>query len=146
MIHVRAVPAADTRPLRQRVLRPHQRPDEIVLAGDDDPAARHIGAWLDGDGPCVGVGSICPDPEAPGGAVWRVRGMATDAAARGQGVGRAVLEALLAHGWASGATRIWCTARTTAAGFYLRQGFEVEGEPFELPQIGPHVVMRAPRP
>jgi hypothetical protein len=36
---------------------------------------------------------------------------------------------------------VWCNARTPARGFYERAGFAVEGEEFELPEIGPHVLM-----
>jgi predicted GNAT family N-acyltransferase len=36
---------------------------------------------------------------------------------------------------------VWCNARTPAVGLYAREGFAIEGEEFELPEIGPHVVM-----
>lgn len=138
-----AISAAQTRPLRQKVLRPHQRPDEIVLPGDDDARALHAGVLA--DGALVAVGSVFPDPEAPD-AAWRVRGMATDPAWQGRGAGREVLDALLAHAWAQGGDRVWCNARTTAAGFYLKAGLRQVGDVFELPHIGPHVVMEISRP
>lgn len=132
------------RPLRQRVLRPHQTVAEQVYAGDDDPRAAHFAA-LDGRDQVVGVASITPEPH-PGGdggpGDFRVRGMATDPeGGRGTGAGGALLHACLDHARAAGATRVWCNARTPARGFYERYGFVAEGEEFALPEIGPHYVM-----
>jgi ribosomal protein S18 acetylase RimI-like enzyme len=131
---VRAVPLERTRPLRQAVLRPHEAVAELASSEADDAFA--VGAF-DGD-EMVAVGLIAPDGE-PGG--WRIRGMATAPAARGRGAGSAVLDALLRHAAAAGAERVWCNARTPARGFYERAGFRVVSEAFELPLIGPHVVM-----
>lgn len=140
---LKPVSAAATRPLRQKVLRPHQRPEEIVMPGDDGPQALHAGVFA--DGALVAVGSVFPDPQAPD-AAWRVRGMATDPDWQGRGAGRQVLGALLAHAWTNGGARVWCNARTTAAGFYLKAGLAQVGDVFELPNIGPHVVMEIHRP
>jgi ribosomal protein S18 acetylase RimI-like enzyme len=131
---VRAVSLERTRPLRQAVLRPHEAVADQASSEPDDAFA--VGAF-DGD-ELLAVGLIAPDGE-PGG--WRIRGMATAPAARGKGAGSAVLDALLGHAAAAGARRIWCNARTAARGFYERAGFRVVSEEFELPMIGPHVVM-----
>ena len=37
---------------------------------------------------------------------------------------------------------LWCNARLHAVGFYERQGWKVEGDEFDVPDIGPHFVMR----
>jgi ribosomal protein S18 acetylase RimI-like enzyme len=86
----------------------------------------------------IAVGFIAPDGE-PGG--WRIRGMATAPGARRTGAGTAILDALMRHASAHGARRIWCSARTPARAFYERAGLGVVSEEFELPDIGPHVVM-----
>ncbi len=67
--------------------------------------------------------------------------MATREDARGQGIGGALLQACLDYIRAAGGTTLWFNARTTAAGFYSRFGFVVQGDGFDLPGIGPHVVM-----
>ncbi len=72
---------------------------------------------------------------------WRVRGMATAPRARGAGAGTAVLTALLDHAAAEGAQRVWCNVRIGARSLYERAGFHVSSEEFELPEIGPHLVM-----
>jgi ribosomal protein S18 acetylase RimI-like enzyme len=67
--------------------------------------------------------------------------MATVLGARGNGAGSAVLEALVAHAVAAGASRVWCNARTPARSLYERAGFQAVSDEFELPEIGPHFVM-----
>jgi len=136
---VRPVSLEQTRALRQAILRPHQSVEEV--AAHEAPGGFAVGAF-DGS-ELVAVGLVAPDGE-PGG--WRVRGMATVAHARGLGAGAAVLTALVEHAEASGGRRIWCNARTPARSLYERAGFEVISEEFELPEIGPHLVMERREP
>lgn len=151
-MRVEAVAAEDVRPLRGRVLRPGQAPRELVYPGDDHPDALHAairdagpgsGGRGDGSGAIVGVATVAPEghPRDPRPGDWRLRGMATAPEARGRGLGAALLAACLHHARDRGGERVWCNARATAEGFYLRAGFVVEGSRFELPEIGPHVVM-----
>jgi predicted GNAT family N-acyltransferase len=72
--------------------------------------------------------------------------MATDAAMRGAGIGRAMLADGLARVSARGGDLVWCDARTTAVGFYERMGFLVVTAEFDKPGIGPHVGMLRPLP
>jgi predicted GNAT family N-acyltransferase len=141
-VDVRTVPAADTRPLRHLVLRPGQPAESTVYPGDDDPDTRHLAAFVDGQ--LVGIASIYREARSGADIVpgWRLRGMATSGEARGKGVGRALLSACLLHVAAEGGGEVWCNARAEALGFYAAAGFEVVGEEFEIPDIGPHRVMR----
>ena len=127
--------------LRRNVLR-GGRP--VPLPGDEHPAF-HVGVY--DAGVLVATGNVGPvpppwtldtEPELAG---WRVRGMATDPAARGRGAGALVLDALVAHARAQGGGVLWCNARTPAQRFYERAGFQTHGDPWEEPEIGPHVVM-----
>jgi len=131
---IRPVTAAETRPLRREVLRPHQRLDEVGFAGDGVEGAAHFGAFVNGE--MVATATVHPDE---GG--WRLRGMATRDGFRGRGLGGALVEACIAHAQKSGGTMMWCNARLKAADFYRRFGFEARGEVFELPRIGPHLYM-----
>jgi predicted GNAT family N-acyltransferase len=138
---IRAIAADETRPLRQRVLRPHQTLEELVYPGDEASDTVHLGAFA-GE-VLVAIASLYH--EAPrdrdDARAWRLRGMATAPEVRGGGYGGAVLEACLEHARAHGANFIWCNARVPVAGFYRRYGFRVEGDVFDLPGIGPHVHM-----
>lgn len=131
---VRPVPVAQTRQLRQTILRPHQTIEQ--MAANEPADAFAVGAF-DRDR-LVAVGLVGPvgDPGA-----WRVRGMATVPNARGLGAGSAVLDALLRHAISEGATRVWCNARTAARSLYERAGFRAVSDEFEVPEIGPHFVM-----
>jgi GNAT superfamily N-acetyltransferase len=143
-IDVGPIAAEDTWPLRKRVLRPHQEGDAVVLGGDDDPRAAHLGA-RDRSGAIVGVATISPQdcpwaPDRPG--AWRLRGMATADELRGRGVGALVLDAVVRHARAHGAVVIWCNARVGALDFYGRAGFIAAGERYVDPLLGPHVPMQ----
>lgn len=133
---VRTVRAEVTAGLRRVVLRGGL--DHPPLGDDPEDGSVHLAAY-DGER-LVGSGNIRPD--GPG--RWRIRGMATDPECRGQGVGAAVLAALLAYADAHGAGTVWCNARTPARTFYERAGFVVEGEEWVDPDIGPHLRMLRP--
>jgi len=140
-VTVDEVPADVTYELRGAVLRPNG--GEITWGGDDDPATFHLAARTE-DGDVVGVVRFSPAPcpwrplaRAP----WQLRGMATDAAVRGSGAGRALIDHGLAQVAARGGDLVWCDARVTAAGFYERMGFTVVTDEFDKPGIGPHVGM-----
>jgi GNAT superfamily N-acetyltransferase len=140
------VPAEVTYPLRQQVLRPGRPRTSVELAGDDDPLAGSFAART-ADGEVVGTAVVRPEacpwrPDAPG--AWRLRGMATAEGVRGQGVGAQVLRATIAHVVLEGGHLIWCSARTPARRFYEREGFVVEGDEWNDPEIGPHVAMYRP--
>lgn len=127
--------------LRQRVLRPHQTYDEVA-AETAVPELFAIGALL--ERALVSCVVAHPerfpdDPERPD--AWRLRGMATDPARRGEGHGAAVLARMLDELRLRDARLVWCNARTPATGLYRRAGFETVGEPWGDPLIGPHVRM-----
>ena len=138
---VRPVTAAETRPLRQRILRPHQRPEQLVYPHDDAPETLHVAAF-DGDA-MVGTATIHLEPHphthAP---AWRLRGMAVVPELRRRGCGARLVDACIAHVRAHGGTLVWCNARVSAAPFYDSLGFVREGDAFELPEIGPHFLMK----
>jgi GNAT superfamily N-acetyltransferase len=140
---LRPVAAAETRPLRQRILRPHQRVEDLVYAHDDAAATLHVGAFV-GDA-MVGTATVHPEAMPGGGADpagdWRLRGMATVPEMRRQGVGAALVRRCIEHAVARGGRRLWCNARVSAAPFYAALGLETIGAPFDLKDIGPHYLM-----
>jgi len=138
---IRPIAAAETRPLRQRVLRPHQTLDEVGFPGDDAPDAVHFGAFA--GAVLVGIASLLREPP-PGSAAtgaWRLRGMATAPEVRGGGYGGKLALACIEHARAHGGTFIWCNARVAVGDFYRRHGLRAEGSVFELAGIGPHILM-----
>ncbi|MCB9850021.1 MAG: GNAT family N-acetyltransferase, partial [Phycisphaerales bacterium] len=111
--------------------------------GDEDSDTHHF-AVLDGD-TAVAIGSLYRRSHecAPGDDAWQLRGMATHPEHRGCGLGALVLAEMARYCSDDiGGELLWCNARTSAEGFYLRYGFSTMTPVFEIPQVGPHVVMR----
>lgn len=137
---IRRAQAAEVRPLRHRILRPDQPFESTLYPGDDLPTTVHFVA--DWGSAIVGVVSLYREGRAgPAELGWRLRGMATAPEARGRGLGLALVEACAGHAAGQGGAELWCNARLAATGFYLRAGFRPVGDAFDLPGIGPHVVM-----
>jgi GNAT superfamily N-acetyltransferase len=121
---VELVAATETLELRRRVL---------GRASDDtDPRSAHAVVRL--DGAVVATGTLRREGDG-----WQLRGMAVEPAMRGNGLGTAVLHALLTHVRGRGA--VWCHARIAAASLYERAGFVRDGEPFDDPVAGTQVRM-----
>jgi GNAT superfamily N-acetyltransferase len=140
---VEIVEAHAVRPLRHAVLRPGRAEEESAYGADDLPETAHVAA-RGPLGEVVSVGTVLREapPWEPGRADgWRVRGMATRADARRRGLGRLVLDGLLEHVAAHGGGLVWCNARVPAQQLYARAGFVTRGGVFELPDIGPHLLM-----
>lgn len=72
---------------------------------------------------------------------YRLRGMATDNAYRGMGLGSQILQ----HGEmllkVMNCDLLWFNAREIAFPFYEKNGFKITGDMFDIPGAGPHKVM-----
>jgi GNAT superfamily N-acetyltransferase len=127
-IAIQPIRAEETRPFRQRILRPHLPPEHSVYPGDDAADSLHVGAFVTGR--LVGVATVLhePRPSSDDAGAWRLRGVAVEEAQRGQGIGRRLVEACIAHVRAHGGTLLWFNAASAARRFYEGMGFEAEGE------------------
>ena len=67
--------------------------------------------------------------------------MATLPEVRGEGHGAALITAAETFIAEQGGTSIWFNARRAAEGFYARMGYATVSDEFDVPGIGPHVVM-----
>ncbi|HZP90882.1 MAG TPA: GNAT family N-acetyltransferase [Actinomycetota bacterium] len=151
---IRPVGLEQIRLVRHRLLRPRERPEELVYAGDDASDALHLGAF-EGE-QLVGIASVVrqaitaelasqaggePTEGTPQEVQWRLRGMATFPHARGRGHGARLVWGCVEHARSLGGRLLWCTARLSAEGFYRRLGFEGRGRVFGVPGLGPHELM-----
>jgi predicted GNAT family N-acyltransferase len=105
-------------------------PYEIEL-DEWDERSDHALAY-DADGRAIGTGRLLPD-----GHIGR---MAVLREARGQGVGSAILAALIDRAGARAMKRIELSAQTHAVPFYRRHGFSAFGEEYMEAGI-PHLAM-----
>ena len=139
---IRPITARETVPIRLAILRPGLPPESASFPGDAAPATRHFGAFERGE--LIGVASIylASMPEEPEAAnVWQLRGMATVPEVRGRGWGGALVDAAISAAAIEGGQLLWCNARARAVGFYLKHGFHIASEEFDIPTAGPHFQM-----
>jgi len=140
-IEVVEIASSDTHPLRLSVLRFDTPTKEVVFAEDDWPGAWHLG--LRRDGMLVAICSWVPRPHGDRPAV-QLRGMATDRALQGTGLGGVLLQQGCSIAAERGFSLVWARARDAALAFYLRHGFVVEGDGFvdQTTQLPHHLVVR----
>jgi GNAT superfamily N-acetyltransferase len=141
MATVRRIPASDAHALRREILRSDPTAN-VHYPQDDDEGAFTLGVFVDDE--LVGVASFSPaaTPTRPGAEAWQLRGMAIAAAHQRSGLGAAAVAAALAALAKERADVLWCNARDSAQGFYVRLGFVVAGDGFVTPDSGlPHHVM-----
>lgn len=104
----------------------------VELEWDEmDAQCLHAVAY-DAQGAAVGTGRLLPD-----GHIGR---MAVRSAARGLGVGAAILQSLMQQARNRGDKAVKLNAQTSAEPFYARNGYSREGDVFEEAGI-PHISM-----
>jgi GNAT superfamily N-acetyltransferase len=150
-VRVEEIEAEATHDLRWRVLRNRRAGATVVFPEDALPGAFHL-AVRDVDEVGIGSGAIVAvasfsleeTPYRPGRPAVHLRGMAVDGPSQHHGLGRLLITTVVERLRGEGAAVLWCNARDSAAGFYARQGFEVMGEGFVLPESGfaHHVMLR----
>lgn len=107
--------------LRTRVFVEEQGvPPEEEVDGRD-PECLHVVAET-GDGRVIGTGRLLPE--------GRIGRLAVDTAWRGRGIGRALLDRLVACARERGFATVELHAQSRAIGFYEAAGFLVEGPEF----------------
>ncbi len=60
---------------------------------------------------------------------------------RGMNAGKLVVQEALRVLKKENSDLLWCNAREVALGFYTKLGFSIEGDFFDVKNIGPHKVM-----
>ncbi len=138
---IRMIRPEETYPLRHKVLRPSQASELCPFDLDEHKDSFHLGAFQ-GD-LLVGILSAVPLDEkgVEREDVFRIRGMAVDADSRGRGIGTLLLQSAAKHLERQDPCRLWCFARSHAVPFYVRNGFVIVGEEFEIEGVGPHFTM-----
>jgi predicted GNAT family N-acyltransferase len=122
--------------IRRRVFIEEQGIDETIEHDIDDLSAIHVLALQDAQP--VGCGRMV---ESAAGA--KIGRMAVLPECRGRGIGRQVLDYLVAAARERGARLAYLHAQVPVEGFYLKRGFRPVGEVFEEAGI-PHRRMELP--
>ena len=130
----------DTLKLRSKVLRNNLPLNECVFPTDQIDGAFHVGCYVDEQ--LISVASLFPKKyQDKAGIGYQLRGMATDPDFAGKGFGAKLIDFAVEQLNASQADYLWCNARTSAADFYKKKGFELSSPVFEIEGVGPHYEM-----
>lgn len=122
---IHRIKAAETLPLRHRVLWPNHPISQSKVVGDDK--AFHFGGFRCRELVCVA--SLFSDEGV------RLRKFATDPDHQGNGYGSKMLKHLLKEARSMDATVFWFDAREAALPFYERNGFKAKGPRFFKKEI-----------
>jgi GNAT superfamily N-acetyltransferase len=117
-MHIEQIRPELTWRLRQQVLYPDSKLNEMGM--EEDNHGYHFAAFKDNY--IVAVVSLFQD-----GTDFQFRKFAVAADVQKTGVGKALLNYITDFAIADGAACLWCNARVTAIGFYLRYGFVQTG-------------------
>ncbi len=128
-------------PLRHAVLRKNQPVESCYYLDDEMQGCFHLGVTRDESVNSIASfypqshkDLVCNQP-------YRLRGMATNPAYQGQGLGKKLLLESFEILKSKNADVLWCNARITALPFYKKLNFQVVGTEFEIEGIGPHYLM-----
>ncbi|KOP82688.1 GNAT family N-acetyltransferase [Cytobacillus solani] len=141
MIEIREIEPELTYIIRHSVLRPHQTIEDCKYDTDHGNGAFHVGVFYQKI--LISVGSFCieKNPDFQTEMQYRLRGMATLEEFRKLGAGRSLISYAENSIKSQGFDLLWCKGRTTVQAYYSKLGFEVHGEVFDYPPIGPHIIM-----
>jgi len=107
--------------LRRDVLYPDKQLAEMGMAEDENGV--HFGGFKDNK--LVAVVSLFQK-----GSDFQFRKLAVDPLVQKMGLGNAMLKYIETYAEENGGTRIWCNARLSAIGFYLKANYLQTGELF----------------
>ena len=101
--------------LRQKVLYPAQKLYEMEM--DEDNEGLHFAAFK--DNAIVGVVSLFQKGDD-----FQFRKFGVDESVQGMGIGKQLLNHITDFAVTNDGKRLWCNARLSAIGFYLKSGFK----------------------
>ena len=123
------------------MLRPDSPIERCKFAGDEEDQTFHLGAFMDNK--LVSVASFYFENhgELDEPFQFRLRGMATLPEYQHKGLSTELLKMAFPIIKQNFCNLVWCNARVSAVQFYQKVGFDKVGEEFDIPGIGPHLLM-----
>lgn len=137
---IKEIEATDTYRIRKQVLR-NGLDLPVKFDGDLDKCSFHLGSFSQDK--LIGIASFMKNAkDIFSGKQYQLRGMATLPEARGLGFGKALIFKAIEILKEKDASILWCNARKIALPFYQNLGFKIYGEPFDIPEIGIHYLLK----
>jgi GNAT superfamily N-acetyltransferase len=140
-VSIKQIHYTETYPVRQIILRPQRPLETCFFQGDELETTFHFGLFMEDK--LVGIISLFKNnsPLFSQEYQYQIRGMAVLEEYQKYGLGRQ----LVAHSEeflkSTSTELIWFNAREIAVNFYKKSGYQVIGDAFDIPDVGPHYVM-----
>ncbi len=141
MIEIKKITAFETIIVRHPVLRPGRPIESCHFDGDDMPTTSHFGLFLENQLAGVISAFKAQNKLFSEENQYQIRGMAVLSEFQKKGFGEALLEYCENEIRLKSGNLIWFNARETAIGFYEKSGYEILGDQFEIPNVGPHYIL-----
>lgn len=140
-IEVKKIKFSDTFSIRSAVLRPGKPIESCFFLGDDAIETTHFGLFLNTN--LIGVASVFKEKNQnfDKNSQFQLRGMAVLETFRGLGYGNLILEKVSNFVKSEKSGVLWFNARESAVSFYQNSGFSIQGNSFEIHEIGTHFLM-----
>jgi len=139
-LQISEITAAETYTVRHPVLREGRPVASCAMPGDDAEDTLHLGLF--DTEKLIGVVSLMHNSKPQfTGSQYQLRGMAVLAEYQGKKLGNLLVDKAEKRLKNQGVELLWCNARIKALNFYLRKGFTVEGEAFEIEGVGTHYLL-----
>jgi GNAT superfamily N-acetyltransferase len=141
MTIIKKIAAAETYSVRLPVLRKGKPMESCRFDGDDLETTQHFGFYLNRK--LVGIISLFRNnsPSFSEKKQCQIRGMAVLECHRKKDFGRALINHSEKDCKDHEVDLIWFNARMEATGFYEKMGYQKKGIPFDIPDVGEHIVM-----
>jgi len=141
MIEMKKITAFETIIVRHPILRPGRPIESCHFDGDDLLSTSHFGLFLENQLAGVISAFKAQNKLFSEENQYQIRGMAVLSEFQKKGFGEALLEYCENEIRLKSGNLIWFNARETAIGFYEKSGYEILGDPFEIPDVGPHYIL-----
>lgn len=142
MVEIKEISSKETVPIRSKILRPGQDISNCIYPHDDDFSTFHLGAYVDGVHACIVSFYREENPNFSSTKQYRFRGMATLEEYRAKGLASSLLSFAFKKLFALNIELCWCNARINALGLYQKLEMEICSEEFDIPGIGPHLLLK----
>lgn len=141
MTIIKKIAATETYSVRLPVLRKGKPIESCHFDGDDLESTQHFGLYLSQE--LVGIISLFKKNNLTFSEKnqHQIRGMAVLENHRKKDFGKALIIHSEEECKNQGVDLIWFNARIEAVGFYKKMGYQKEGIPFDIPDVGEHIVM-----
>lgn len=141
MYTIKKIEAKATYSIRHAVLREGKPISTCYFEGDEDLNTLHFGVF--DNEVLLGVASFFMknSKHFSHDKQFQLRGMAILEEHQNKGLGKILLQYCESFFREQATQLIWFNARVSAIGFYESLGYAIYGKLFDIPEVGPHIIM-----